>query len=55
MVANEMRHDASASLAQNELVNVSIDTFRDGRNSFAFYINPMGIHADTPALAKPAK
>lgn len=42
MVANEMRHDAATSLSQNDLLNVSIDTFHDGRNAFTFYINPIG-------------
>ena len=42
MIATEMRHDASASLAQNELVNFAFDTFYDRRNGYVFCINPLG-------------
>jgi hypothetical protein len=42
MVANEMRRDAAQNLAQNELITVAIDTFKDRRSAFAFYINPIG-------------
>ena len=42
MVANEMRRDAAQNLAQNELVTVALDTFKDRRSSFNFYINPIG-------------
>ena len=42
MVATEMRHDAAASLIQNELITVVFDTFYDRRNGYAFYGNPLG-------------
>ena len=42
MVADEMRHDAGATLAHNELFTVTIDTFYDRRNGYFFYINPLG-------------
>ena len=46
MVANEMRHDANATLAQNELLNVVLDTFYDRRNGYLFAINPLGGRAE---------
>lgn len=42
MVANEMRHDAAATLSQNELFNVFFDTFRDRRNAYHFFTSPIG-------------
>ena len=42
MVATEMRHDAGATLAQNELITVVLDTFYDRRNAYVFAINPLG-------------
>ena len=46
MVANEMRHDAGQTLAQNELLTVTLDTFHDRRNGYVFYINPLGGHGE---------
>ena len=42
MVANEMRRDAAQNLAQNELITVALDTFKDRRSAFTFYVNPIG-------------
>ena len=42
MIANELRHDAAQTLSQNELFNISIDSFYDRRNSYVFYINAIG-------------
>lgn len=41
IVANDMRRDGSA-LSQNDNFGVLLDTFRDRRNGFVFYTNPIG-------------
>ena len=46
MVANEMRHDAAASLSENEIFTVTLDTFYDRRNGYVFVINPLGGRAE---------
>ena len=46
MVANEMRHDANATLGQNEFFMVILDTFYDRRNGYLFGINPIGGRAE---------
>ena len=46
MVATEMRHDAVVAYAQNELINVSFDTFYDRRNGYSFFVNPLGGHGE---------
>jgi hypothetical protein len=45
LVANEMRRDSFA-IFQNDNFGVILDTFRDGRNGFMFYTNPIGGLAD---------
>ena len=42
MIANEMRHDASAQIAQNEYLTASFDTFYDRRNGYSFTVTPIG-------------
>ena len=46
MVATEMRHDAVASLVQDELISIGFDTFYDRRNGYNFIINPLGGHGE---------
>ena len=46
MVANEMRHDAAASLSENETFVLTLDTFYDRRNGYVFVINPLGGRAE---------
>ena len=42
MVANEMRRDYTSSLGHNDLFVLSLDTFYDRRNAYAFITNPIG-------------
>ena len=41
IVANDMRRDSS-NLRQNDNFAVQLDTFRDKRNGFLFYVTPVG-------------
>jgi len=41
MIANEMRHDSS-NLINNEQLTIVIDTFHDRRNGFLFLVNALG-------------
>ena len=43
--ANELRRD-TRQLRQNDMFGVLFDTFRDRRNGFNFYTNPLGAQAD---------
>ena len=44
-IANEMRRDTNG-LRQNDFFGALLDTFRDRRNGFNFYTNPLGARAD---------
>ncbi len=45
IIANEMRRD-SPNIARNDNFGVIFDTFRDRRNGFFFYTNPLGALSD---------
>ncbi|MEX1257923.1 MAG: DUF5916 domain-containing protein [Gemmatimonadota bacterium] len=44
-IANEMRRDSN-QLRANDSFGVYLDTYHDGRNSLAFFVNPIGGFAD---------
>jgi hypothetical protein len=46
MIINEMRHDASQDIAQNENISIIIDTFHDQRSGYYFMTNPLGARRD---------
>ncbi len=46
MIANEMRHDASQDIFQNENISITIDTFHDQRSGYYFMTNPLGARRD---------
>jgi len=46
MIANEMRHDASQDIFQNENISITIDTFHDKRSGYYFMTNPLGARRD---------
>jgi hypothetical protein len=41
MIANELRHDSS-NLLQNEQLTITLDTFHDRRNGFVFLVSALG-------------
>ena len=46
MIVNEMRHDASQDIFQNENMSVILDTFHDHRSGYYFMSNPLGARRD---------
>ncbi|MGE0394259.1 MAG: DUF5916 domain-containing protein [Vicinamibacterales bacterium] len=46
MIINEMRHDASQDIFQNENISITIDTFHDQRSGYYFMTNPLGARRD---------
>ena len=46
MIINEMRHDASQDIFQNENISITIDTFHDKRSGYYFMTNPLGARRD---------
>ena len=46
MIINEMRHDASQDIVQNENISIVIDTFHDHRSGYYFMTNPLGARRD---------
>ncbi|MEQ1898682.1 MAG: DUF5916 domain-containing protein [Vicinamibacterales bacterium] len=46
MIINEMRHDASQDIFQNENISIIIDTFHDQRSGYYFMTNPLGARRD---------
>lgn len=44
IIANEMRRDAE--LAENDRIEIILDTFNVGRNAFFFSTNPLGVQRD---------
>ncbi len=46
MIVNEMRHDASQDIFQNENISIVIDTFHDKRSGYYFMTNPLGARRD---------
>jgi len=44
IIANEMRYDVD--LSENDRIEILLDTFNDGRNTFFFSTNPLGVQRD---------